>query len=117
MLLALYDHLHLALCFIQLPPHDEPMLTGNGKYFPAHNLTGDNTLTYYFRVAELERLAQLAGLEGPVSEIRQEGLNRKTGVVLRRRFVQAKWKKLPAAASLLSTKSSDMTQTGSTANR
>ncbi|PWN40717.1 S-adenosyl-L-methionine-dependent methyltransferase [Ceraceosorus guamensis] len=60
---------------------------------------GDNTLTYYFRVAELQRTAELAGLEGPVTEIRQEGLNRKTGVVLRRRFVQANWKKKAAAAS------------------
>ena len=40
------------------------------------------------------RLAELAGLEGSIEAVHQEGFNRKTGQKLPRRFLQANWRKV-----------------------
>lgn len=54
---------------------------------------GDNTLTYFFSIDELEAHARALGLEGTIEPIEIHGLNRRTGVKLHRRFIQAKWKR------------------------
>lgn len=55
---------------------------------------GDNTLTYFFNVEELEAHAAALQLEGAVEVKEVHGENRRTGVQLHRRFIQARWRKV-----------------------
>lgn len=54
---------------------------------------GDNTFTYFFNEEEIKQHADALQLQGDV-EIKQiHNQNRRTGVQLHRRFIQARWKK------------------------
>lgn len=55
---------------------------------------GDNTFTYFFNVEEMEQHAAALGFVGTVEVKEVHGMNRKTGVQLHRRFIQARWCKV-----------------------
>jgi len=62
-------------------------------------LRGDGTLTYFFEEERLRNLAQQAGLEGPLEVICKTKVNRKLGSKMERRFIQARWRLRPSAAT------------------
>lgn len=67
----------------------EPSLLSDESHFYRR---GDNTFAYFFTQEELEDHARALDVEGTIEPIEIHGMNRKTGVHLHRRFIQAKWK-------------------------
>lgn len=55
---------------------------------------GDNTFTYFFNEEEMKQHAIALQLQGEVEVKQIHNENRRTGVQLHRRFIQARWKKL-----------------------
>ncbi|KDN53045.1 S-adenosyl-L-methionine-dependent methyltransferase, partial [Tilletiaria anomala UBC 951] len=72
-----------------LPSYREP--TRLSPAAPYYRRGADNTLAYFFDVDQLQRLARRCGLVGEAKVVERSSENRKTGVVLRRRFIQARW--------------------------
>ncbi|WFD37004.1 hypothetical protein MCUN1_003896 [Malassezia cuniculi] len=56
---------------------------------------GDNTMAYFFTPQEVTHIAEaVGGLEGEAREVVKVNTNRRTGAVMVRRFVQARWKRI-----------------------
>lgn len=55
---------------------------------------GDSTMAYFFTCDEVSRLAEAAGLQGAAEEVVKTSTNRRTGAVMVRRFIQARWRRI-----------------------
>ncbi|CAD6887565.1 unnamed protein product [Tilletia controversa] len=87
-----YGHLDLAQVRFHVRAdasyRDPALLSDDHPYYRR----GDGTLTYFFEEERLKKLAEEAGLEGPVEVIVKVKVNRKLESKMERRFIQARWR-------------------------
>ena len=93
-----------------LASYHEPTLLSLTE--PYYRRGSDNTLAYFFDPTSLAALAKRCGLDGEVLVRERVVENRKAGKVMRRRFVQARWRvRKDALNQTLATKEAPKSET------
>ena len=73
-------------------PWAEPSLLSDSHHWYRR---GDHTMAYFFTRDEVERLfAEAGGVSGSVEEVVRTDTNRKTGAIMERRFIQARFRRV-----------------------